>query len=124
MSAGDDITKTFRTSAQGDTPVGTSDIVPVLRDPGGKLTNYSVSIIKGTLAITPAVPDGDGGQPDPRLWEAQPAVDGQLFGAACAPGDDIAKILLHTGAVQQRGRGVSASCLNSLIRAADCQTTM
>lgn len=50
---GDSITATY--SAVGATaPVGNSQITPVFSDPGAKLGNYTVTIIGGTLTITPA----------------------------------------------------------------------
>jgi hypothetical protein len=50
---GDSITATY--SGVGVTaPVGTSQITPVFTDPGLKLTNYTVTIVGGTLTITPA----------------------------------------------------------------------
>jgi hypothetical protein len=50
----DNITATFTTAATQNSPVGSYAIVPVLSDPDGKLANYSVTSINGTLSITPA----------------------------------------------------------------------
>jgi hypothetical protein len=51
---GDNITASFSTSAQTNSPVGTYNIVPSLSDPGQKLTNYSVTSSNGILTINPA----------------------------------------------------------------------
>ena len=50
---GDNITATFDSAATIDSPEGTYPIVPAVVDPDGKLANYAVSIVNGTLTITP-----------------------------------------------------------------------
>ena len=50
---GDNITASFSTSAQTNSPVGAYNIVPSLSDPGQKLTNYSVTSSNGILTINP-----------------------------------------------------------------------
>jgi hypothetical protein len=50
----DDIAATYRTAADSNSPVGPYAIQPVLSDPQGKLSNYTVIASKGTLTITPA----------------------------------------------------------------------
>ncbi len=54
LQNGDNITATFSTTATPGSPVGTYSIVPTLIDPGGKLTNYSVTINNGTLTVNKA----------------------------------------------------------------------
>ena len=51
---GDNITASYTTSATAASPVGAYPIVPVLNDPNGKLANYTVTVIDGTLTVTPA----------------------------------------------------------------------
>ncbi len=51
---GDNITATYSTSADTNSPVGNYSIVATLNDPGNKLTNYSVTISNGILSVTPA----------------------------------------------------------------------
>jgi MBG domain (YGX type) len=50
----DPITATYTTTADQTSPVGTYPIVPALNDPAGKLGNYAVTIINGTLTVTTA----------------------------------------------------------------------
>ena len=50
----DNITATYFSSATDTSLVGTYPIIPALLDPDGKLSNYSVSVVNGTLSITPA----------------------------------------------------------------------
>jgi RHS repeat-associated protein len=52
----DNITASYSTPATTVTPAGTYPIIPILNDPTGKLPNYSVSILNGTLTITDAPP--------------------------------------------------------------------
>jgi hypothetical protein len=51
--AGDNITATYATTAVASSPAGTYPIVPTLVDPNGKLGSYSVTVIDGTLTVTP-----------------------------------------------------------------------
>ena len=48
---GDNITATYTTTAVTTSPVGAYPIVPVLVDPDGRLGNYDVTIVNGTLTI-------------------------------------------------------------------------
>jgi hypothetical protein len=50
----DDISATNWTVADLGSPPGRYDIVPRLRDPHNKRSNYAVTTIKGTLIVTPA----------------------------------------------------------------------
>ena len=55
LKNGDNITATYSTAATQASPVGTYPIVPTLVDPAGKLGNYTVTSINGTLTITVAL---------------------------------------------------------------------
>ena len=52
VTNGDNITASYSCSATADSPVGTYPIVPDLVDPGDRQTNYTVTLINGTLTIT------------------------------------------------------------------------
>lgn len=51
---GDKITATYASPAVLTSPVGTYPIIPTLVDPGAKLANYAVTVVNGTLTVTPA----------------------------------------------------------------------
>jgi hypothetical protein len=51
---GDNITAACTTTATATSPAGTYSLVPVLQDPDGKLTNYTVVVTNGILTVTPA----------------------------------------------------------------------
>jgi hypothetical protein len=51
---GDAITASFVTSATASNDVGSYAITPVLADPNGRLSNYNVTSLSGTLSVTPA----------------------------------------------------------------------
>jgi 6-phosphogluconolactonase (cycloisomerase 2 family) len=53
LKNGDSITATY-SSAGATAPVGTYQITPTFTDPGAKLPNYTVSLVGGTLTVTPA----------------------------------------------------------------------
>jgi len=55
LTNGDDITASYSCSATTASPVGTYAIAPSLTDLGDRLTNYTVSLINGTLAVAQAV---------------------------------------------------------------------
>ena len=50
---GDDITATQDSPATVGSAAGTYPIVPTVKDGSGKISNYAVSISKGTLTVTP-----------------------------------------------------------------------
>lgn len=52
--AGDAITATYTTTATTASGVGAYAIVPVLLDPAGRLGNYAVTLVPGTLTVTAA----------------------------------------------------------------------
>jgi MBG domain (YGX type)/Carboxypeptidase regulatory-like domain len=51
----DPITATYSTTATLTSPPGTYPIAPSLQDPAGKLGNYAVQIVNGTLTVTPSL---------------------------------------------------------------------
>jgi len=51
---GDAITATFTTTATAASNVSSYVITPVLSDPNNQLSNYTVTLINGTLSVTPA----------------------------------------------------------------------
>jgi hypothetical protein len=51
---GDNITATYASAAVPLSPVGTYAIVPTLVDPGARLSNYSASVVNGTLTVVTA----------------------------------------------------------------------
>ncbi|HXD21485.1 MAG TPA: MBG domain-containing protein [Vicinamibacterales bacterium] len=51
---GDAIGASYGTTADGSSPVGSYVIVPTLQDAGGKLANYAVTLVNGTLTVTRA----------------------------------------------------------------------
>jgi hypothetical protein len=56
LQNGDHITATYGCAATPGSPAGPYPIVPSLTDPGGRLPNYHVSIVDGTLTILAPVP--------------------------------------------------------------------
>ncbi len=56
VTNGDDVTATFSCTATNASSAGTYFIVPILVDPNDRRTNYSVSLINGTLLVTEATP--------------------------------------------------------------------
>jgi hypothetical protein len=51
LQNGDNITATYSSVATASSPVGSYPIVPALVDPDGKLGNYTVTVINGTLSV-------------------------------------------------------------------------
>ena len=51
--AGDAITATYTTAATTMSPAGSYAITPALLDPLGRLANYAVTLVPGTLTVTP-----------------------------------------------------------------------
>ena len=56
VTNGDNITATYSCSATASSPAGTYPIVPGLADPDNRQTNYTVTLVNGTLTINMAVP--------------------------------------------------------------------
>jgi hypothetical protein len=57
LRAGDDITATYSTVADADSPPGVYAIVPTLIDPDGRLMNYATKLTNGSLAVVDLVPN-------------------------------------------------------------------
>jgi hypothetical protein len=51
LTNGDNITATYSTTATVNSPVGTYPIIPSLVDPNDRETNYTVTLIDGTLTV-------------------------------------------------------------------------
>jgi len=56
VTNGDNITATYSCSATASSPAGTYPIVPSLVDPNDRRTNYTVSLVNGTLTVGQAAP--------------------------------------------------------------------
>src|SRR5207248_2860689 len=54
VQPGDNISASYSSTAQTNSPVGSYSIVPALSDPGSRLGNYSVTVSNGTLSVAPA----------------------------------------------------------------------
>ncbi len=77
---GDTITATYGSTATATTPVGSYAITPTLSDPDGRLGNYAVALISGTLTIAQApltVTANDAARP---YGAANPPFTGTLSG--------------------------------------------
>jgi hypothetical protein len=83
---GDNITANYSTIANASSPIGTYNIVPVLNDPGNKLTNYSVSINDGTLSVTAAALSVAADNQSRVYGSANPALTGTLTGVENSDG--------------------------------------
>ncbi len=64
LQNGDNITATYATSANSASPTGTYPIVPTLMDPSNRQTNYSISLVNGTLVVTAPPPPITVGAPN------------------------------------------------------------
>ncbi len=56
LTNGDNITATYSCSATTDSPAGTYPIVPSLVDPNNRQTNYTVSLVNGTMTVGQTTP--------------------------------------------------------------------
>ena len=52
LQNGDNITANYSTTATVNSPAGAYPIPPTLADPGNRQTNYTVSLVNGTLTVT------------------------------------------------------------------------
>ncbi len=77
---GDNITVSYSTIATAASAVGNYAIVPSLSDPDGKLGNYTVSLVPGTLTITPAVLTATAANAARPYGQPNPAFSGTLTG--------------------------------------------
>ncbi|MDB6065752.1 MAG: delta-60 repeat domain protein [Pedosphaera sp.] len=56
LKNGDNISATYSCSATPQSPPGSYPIVPALVDPNGRQGNYSVTLVNGSLTVTPGPP--------------------------------------------------------------------
>jgi 6-phosphogluconolactonase (cycloisomerase 2 family) len=77
---GDPITATFSSVATPASVVGTYPIVPALVDPLGKVSNYTVTLVNGTLTITPAPLSVAAGNTNRNYGNANPTFTGTITG--------------------------------------------
>jgi hypothetical protein len=82
---GDNITATYGCAATTASPPGTYPIVPSLVDPDNRQGNYQVTLVNGTLTVTPAAPQAilsitpATGRPNGTVTLAWSATPGQVF---------------------------------------------
>jgi hypothetical protein len=85
LANGDNITATYSCSATAASPAGTYPIIPSLLDPSNRETNYTASLLNGTLTVLPATPSVTWTNPAPIAYgTALSSV--QLNAAASVPG--------------------------------------
>jgi O-glycosyl hydrolase len=68
VTNGDNITAIYSCSATAGSPAGTYPIVPSLVDPSDRQTNYTVSLVNGTLAVSQATPTVTWTNPAPIIY--------------------------------------------------------
>ena len=86
LRQGDAITVTYSTTADIRSPVGRYDIIPVLRDPKGKLASYRVITNNGTLTITPATLTVSANNQSRPYGSVNPPLTGAIQGVRNADG--------------------------------------
>jgi hypothetical protein len=86
LTNGDDITAIYTCTATTNSPVGTYAITPTLVDPNISPTNYTVTLVNGTLTITQAVPLVTWTDPAP-ITHGAPLSSNQLNATANVPGN-------------------------------------
>ena len=84
VTNGDNITASYSCSATANSPVGTYPIVPGLVDPDDRQTNYTVTLVNGTLTIT-GTPVLAWTNPAPITYGA-PLTSNQLNATTSVPG--------------------------------------
>ena len=92
---GDDISVAYNTPAEGNSPVGHYDILPALSNPHGKLSDYTVMKVNGTLTITPARLKVNVDSKLRGFGSSNPALTGKLIGLLP---DDHITVSYHTPA--------------------------
>ena len=80
LKNGNTISVTFSTSATSTSPVGNYAIVPSVTDPNNVLSNYTLSVVNGTLTITPAPLTVAGTNAAMIYGDPVPAVTGTITG--------------------------------------------
>jgi hypothetical protein len=84
---GDNITATFSATADATSPVGAYPITSSLNDPDGRLGNYTVSSVAGSLSVTPAPLTVTGGNASRLYGAPNPTLTGSIVGLV--NGDNI-----------------------------------
>jgi hypothetical protein len=85
LTNGDNITAAYSCSATTSSPVGTYSIVPSLVDLNNRQTNYTVSLVSGTLTVGQATPIITWTNPAPIIYGAA-LTSTQLNATANVPG--------------------------------------
>jgi MBG domain-containing protein len=85
VTNGDEITATYSCSATNNSPVGTYPIVAGLVDPNDRQTNYTVTLVNGTLTITMGITGLAWTNPAPITYGAALSSN-QLNATASVPG--------------------------------------
>ncbi len=85
LTNGDDITVTYNCGAATNSPVGIYAITPTLLDPHDSQTNYTVSLVSGTLTVVQAAPLVTWANPGAITYGA-PLSSTQLNATASVPG--------------------------------------
>ena len=76
----DVITATYASNALTASPIGHYSIVPTLSDPGGKLSNYTLTTTNGTYTITVAPLTASAANTSRVYGKTNPVLTGTLFG--------------------------------------------
>ncbi len=85
VTNGDNITAAFSCSANTSSPAGTYPITPTLLDPSDRQTNYTVSLVNGTLTVNPSAFSVTWTNPAPITY-GTPLSSNQLNATASVPG--------------------------------------
>ncbi len=97
LAHGDNITATFGSSADTNTPPGIYPIIPALVDPDAKLGNYTVTTNPGTLTVTAAPLTVTANDTNRVYGAADPAFTGSLLGLV--NGDNITATFTTTATI-------------------------
>jgi len=85
VTNGDNITATYSCSATATGPAGSYPIIPSLLDPSNRQTNYTVSLLNGSLTVLPATPSITWSNPAAIIYGTA-LTSVQLNAAASVPG--------------------------------------
>jgi 6-phosphogluconolactonase (cycloisomerase 2 family) len=80
LQNGETIAVTYSTPATQPSPVGTYPIIPSVTDPNNVLSNYILTIVNGTLTITPAPLNATAASASRVYGDPNPAFTGTLTG--------------------------------------------
>ena len=89
LQNGDNITATFSTTADTNSPTGTYSIVPTLNDPNNELVNYNLTITDGTLTVTQAALTVTADTQSKVYGDVDPALTYQVTTGALVNGDSL-----------------------------------